>query len=224
MTSVKTKLAGASRAELAFYWLGRTLCVLFSRLYLRAGIEGLENVPRTGAFVLAPVHRSNVDTPIVAIVTKRRLRYMGKDSLWKKPAFAWMFSALGGFPVTRGSADREALKRCVEVLQGGEPLVLFPEGERKSGDIVQPLFDGAAYVASRANVPMLPVGIAGSEAVMPKGSKFVYPRKVHVVIGKPISVAVPESGRVPRAALRAATEELHASLQDLYDRAQASLK
>ena len=187
-------------------------------------VEGLENVPKTGAFVVAPVHRSNVDTPIVAIVTKRRLRYMGKDSLWKKPAFAWMLSALGGFPVSRGSADREALKRCVEVLQGGEPLVLFPEGERKSGLEVQPLFDGAAYVAGRADVPILPVGIGGSEAAMPKGAKFVYPKKVYVIIGEPIRVPVGENGRVPRNAVRQTSDDLRKILQDLYDRAQARVE
>ena len=58
-----------------------------------------------------------------------------------------VLTACGGFPVTRGSADREALKRCIALLEGGEPLVLFPEGERKSGPVVQPLFDGAAYIA-----------------------------------------------------------------------------
>lgn len=221
MTKVASKLAGNSRASLAFYWLGRTVCVLFSRLYLRMTVEGLEHVPTSGAFVVAPVHRSNVDTPIVAVVTKSRLRYMGKDSLWKKQPFSWMLSALGGFPVSRGSADREALKRCVEVLQAGEPLVLFPEGERKTGPEVAPLFDGAAYVAGRAGVPILPVGIGGSEGVMRKGSKMIYPNKVHVVIGAPISVPLGEGGRVPRNAVRQTTEELRVSLQQLFDRAQA---
>jgi 1-acyl-sn-glycerol-3-phosphate acyltransferase len=132
-----------------------------------------------------------------------------------------MLSALGGFPVTRGSADREALKRCVEVLEGGEPLVLFPEGERKAGPIVQPLFDGAVYVAARAGAPILPVGIGGSEGVMPKGAKFVHPKKIHVVIGKPITVPTGEGNRVPRAAVRETSEELRGVLQELFDRAQA---
>jgi 1-acyl-sn-glycerol-3-phosphate acyltransferase len=223
VTKVASRLAGNSRASMAFYWLGRNLCVWFSRLYLRMSVEGLEHVPAEGAFVVAPVHRSNMDTPIVAVVTKRRLRYMGKDSLWKKQSAAWMLSALGGFPVSRGSADREALKRCIEVLEGGEPLVLFPEGERKSGPVVQPLFDGAAYVAARAGVPILPVGIGGSEGVMPKGAKFIYPRKIHVIVGPPISVAVGEGGRVPRNAVRQTTEELRGVLQELFDRAEARL-
>ena len=94
---------------------------------------------------------------------------MGKDSLWKRQPAAWILSALGGFPVSRGTADREALQRCIAVLEAGEPLVLFPEGERKSGPTVQPLFDGAAYVALKAGVPIVPVGIGGSEEVMPEG-------------------------------------------------------
>jgi 1-acyl-sn-glycerol-3-phosphate acyltransferase len=220
MTRVDTKLASASRASLAFYWLGRTLCVGFCRLWLRTTVEGLEHVPRTGAFILAPVHRSNMDTPIVAVCTKRRLRYMGKDSLWRKPAFAWLFSSLGGFPVSRDIADREALERCIEVLGAGEPLVLFPEGERKDGPLVHPLKDGAAYIAMRAGVPIVPVGIGGSEGVMPKGSKMIHPRKVHVVVGPPISAGVSDTGRVTKSARVAMTAQLASELQRLFDAAQ----
>ena len=74
MTRVDSKLASSSRASLGLYRVGRTLCVGFCRLWLRATVEGLEHVPRSGAFILAPVHRSNMDTPIAAICTKRRLR------------------------------------------------------------------------------------------------------------------------------------------------------
>jgi 1-acyl-sn-glycerol-3-phosphate acyltransferase len=221
VTKVDTKLADDSRAALATYWLGRTVAVGFCRVWLRMTVEGLEHVPASGPFILAPIHRSNMDTPIAAVCTKRRMRYMGKDSLWKKKAAAWLLSAVGGFPVTRGTADREALMRCIDVLRGGEPLVLFPEGERKSGPIVQPLFDGAAYIASKANVSIVPVGIGGSEGVMPKGSKFIHPKKVHVVVGPPIPP--PEgsgSGRVPREQLKVVSDRLHAELQELFDRAQ----
>ncbi len=221
MTQIDTKLAANSRPSLAFYWLGRNLCVWFCRLVLRMRAEGLENVPTSGPFILAPIHRSNIDTPIAAICTKRRMRYMGKDSLWHNGAAAWLFSSLGGFPVSRGTADREALNRCVEVLTGGEPLVLFPEGERKGGPVVQPLFDGAAYIAARAGVPIVPVGIGGSERVMPKGARMIHPKRVHVIVGRPIPApALGANGRVPRDAIRAVTKELHDSLQVLFDAAQ----
>ena len=219
---VETFLAGQGPASRGLYYVARALVTGFTRLWTRMSIEGREHVPTSGAYVLAPVHRSNMDTPIAACVTRRRLRFMGKDSLWKGGPVSWLLSSLGGFPVARGTADREALHRCIAVVEAGEPLVLFPEGERKSGDVVQPLFDGAAYVALKAGVPIVPVGIAGSEAVMPKGAKFIHPAKVHVIVGAPIlpppSVA---GGRVPRSAVRAVTAELYETLQRLYDEAAA---
>jgi 1-acyl-sn-glycerol-3-phosphate acyltransferase len=145
---------------------------------------------------------------------------MGKDSIWKFAPIGWVLSALGAFPVTRGSADREALKRCIAVLEAGEPLVLFPEGTRQSGPIVQPLFDGAAYVAVKAGVPIIPVGIGGSERVMPKGSKMIYPRKCVLVVGEPISTPIDEAGRVPRSAVKDVTSRLFDDLQRLFDEAQ----
>ena len=98
-------------------------------------------------------------------------------------------AAVGARRVPRDPRDgnREALQRCIAVLEAGEPLVLFAEGERKSGPTVQPLFDGAAYVALKAGVPIVPVGIGGSEAVMPKGKRMIRPSKVHVIVGQPIT-------------------------------------
>jgi 1-acyl-sn-glycerol-3-phosphate acyltransferase len=220
MTRVETFLAGQGIASRCAYFVARTFVAGFTRLWTRTSIEGREHIPRTGAFVLAPVHRSIMDTPISSCLTRRRLRFMGKDTLWTRQPAAWILSALGGFPVTRGTADREALQRCIAVLEAGEPLVLFPEGERKSGPTVQPLFAGAAYVALKAGAPIVPVGIGGSEQVMPKGSRFIHPRKVHVIVGEPIAAPIGDSGRVPRAVVREVTAELHTTLQALFDEAE----
>lgn len=222
MSKVDSFLAGQSMASRAFYVVARAIAVGAMLLLTRMRIEGKHHIPRSGAFVLAPVHRSYLDTPIVAGVTRRRLRYMGKDSLWHRRWKGWLCSALGAFPVTRGTADREALRRCIAVLEAGEPLVLFPEGERKSGPVVQPLFQGAAYVAVKAGVPIVPVGIGGSERVMPKGVKVPRPRKVVVRVGPPI-FPPKEEGRRSRDATRVVTEELHCTLQRLFDEAQAAV-
>lgn len=221
MTRIDTKLAGRGAGARAAYVFVRNLLWVFMKLWCRLRVEGREHVPGEGAFVLAPTHRSVIDTPVASAATRRRMRFMGADKWWKQRQFGWLLSALGGFPVTRGTADREALKRCIELLQGGEPLVLFPEGERKSGPTVLPLFDGAAYVAVKAGVPIVPVGIGGSERVLPKGSKFIFPRKLVMVIGPPIEVPRDAAGKVPRAAVRDLTAQLHAELQRLFDRAQA---
>ncbi len=100
--------------------------------------------------------------------------------------------------------------------------MLFPEGERKFGPIVQPLFDGATYIAVKAGVPIIPVGIGGSERAMPKGANYIRPSKLHVVVGKPIQLSI--EGQTPkeqRDAARKLTVELHDELQRLFDIAQA---
>jgi len=219
MSRVDSFLAGNGLPSRAAYQFMRGVCVAVCRLWNRLSIDGRQNVPKNGAFVLAPVHRSFLDTPISACVTRRRLRFMGKDAMWKYRAGGWLLSALGGFPVTRGTADRQALVRCIQVLQSGEPLVVFPEGERKSGPIVQPLFEGAAYVAVKAGVPIVPIGIGGSEHVMPKGSWIIRPRKLHVIVGPPISPV--REGMSARTAVRELTAELHSELQRLFDASQA---
>jgi len=221
MTKVQTHLASNSWASRLTYRIVRSLVCWFTQAFTRMHIDGREHLPPTGAYILAPVHRSYVDTPIVACLTSRRIRFMGKQEMWKYPSLGWLFSALGAFPVNRGTADREALSRSIAVLDGGEPLVLFPEGERKDGPRIHPLFDGAAYVAARAGVQIVPVGIGGSARVMPRHAKMIHPRKVHVVIGEPITVEVADSGRVPRRAIAEASEKLSAELQRLFDLAEA---
>ena len=209
------------RWELLLYAFVRGVVAGFCRLFWRLRIDGAEHVPATGAYVVAPVHRSNIDTLVVAAITRRRLRYMGKASLWKVKPAGRLFSALGALPVNRGTADREALRRCIEVVQNGEPLVIFPEGTRQSGPTVQPLFEGAAYVASRAGIPVIPVGIGGSEGAMPKGSKTIRPVRVHIVVGEPLYPAAPgPSGRAPRSSVHQLTEQLAERLQELFDRAE----
>lgn len=221
MSQVESFLAGNGPMSMLVYRVFHTVVTGFTRLYTRMSIEGSEHIPRTGAFILAPVHRSYVDTPIAACVTRRRMRFMGKDAVWKSRPAGWLASALGAFPVTRGSADREAFKRAIAVVESGEPLVLFPEGERKSGPVVHPLFDGAVYIALKAGVPIVPVGIGGSERVMPKGAKFLYPKKVYVIVGPAIVPPHGENnGRISRSAVKEQSALLHAELQRLFDEAQ----
>jgi 1-acyl-sn-glycerol-3-phosphate acyltransferase len=208
------------RAALAWYAFARGLVEVVCRLYWRVEIRGGANVPPSGAYVIAPVHRSNIDTLLAGCLTRRRIRFMGKDSLWKYKWSGALFSSLGAFPVHRGTPDREALRVCEEAVRSGEPAVLFPEGTRQSGPTLQPLFEGAAFVAARAGVPIVPVGIGGSEWAMPKGSKRIRPVKVVMVVGEPLAVPARQSGsRVSRRAVAELTQDLAARLQVLFDEA-----
>ena len=210
----------SSRAQLLWYAFARGLVEAFCRLFWRVQVTGTEHVPRAGPFVLAPVHRSNVDTLLAGCVVRRRMRFMGKDSLWKYRWSGALFSSLGGFPVRRGMPDREALRTCEQALRAGEPVVLFPEGTRQAGPVVQPLFEGAAFVAARTGVAIVPVGIGGSEWAMPKGSSTLKPVKVAIVVGAPIPPPLrSETGRVSRREVAAVSARLYAELQDLFDEA-----
>ncbi len=212
-------LSVTQRAFYRFLWV---VMQVVARSYFRMRVHHAERVPRTGPYVVAPVHRSNLDTPMVAAISRRRLRFMGKESLWKSRFGAWFLTAAGGFPVERGSADRAALRACMEVIERGEPLVMFPEGTRQHGPVVQPLFDGPAYVACRTQVPIVPVGIGGTERAMGKGSKLPRPARTSLVVGHPILPPAPEGARdrVPRREVRALTARLAEEVQALFDEAQ----
>jgi 1-acyl-sn-glycerol-3-phosphate acyltransferase len=215
-----TSTGPPTRGQLVFYRVVSGLLLTFARAFWRLQVTGKEHVPADGPYIVAPVHRSNVDFALALAVTRRRMRYMGKAGIWKYRVLWPLFDALGGFPVQRGQADRSALRTCRAVLAGGEPLVLFPEGTRQRGPVVQPLFDGAAYLAARTGVPIVPVGIGGSERAMPKGAKMVRPGRITLVIGPPLRAEVDESGKAPRRAVRELTDQLHAELQRLFDEAQ----
>ena len=215
---------GPSRSALLLYRVTRAAVVGICRTYWRATYEGLEHVPRSGAYVLAPVHRSFIDFGLVAKVDTRRIRYMGKDSLWKVGWFGRFITALGAFPVRRAAAARAALRRCMDIIRSGEPLVLFPEGTRRSGPVVQELYEGAAYVAIRTGVPVVPVGIGGSERALRKGKRVPRPVKVHVIVGPPLTPPPPKaSGHPSRGALRELTDRLHSEVQRLFDEARRAV-
>jgi 1-acyl-sn-glycerol-3-phosphate acyltransferase len=210
-----------TRLERIVYRAIWMLAFAVAKAWFRLELIGRHNIPERRPFVLAPVHRSNLDFLLVALLTRRRMRYMTKASVWKSKALGKLAALLGGFPVHRGTADRAALRTSLQVIDHGEPVVLFPEGTRRSGPVVEEVFDGPAYVASRAEVPILPVGIGGSEQAMPKGARWVRPRKVTVVIGDPLEPGPKSSnGRVPRRVTRELTDKLRDEVQALYDEAQ----
>jgi 1-acyl-sn-glycerol-3-phosphate acyltransferase len=197
----------------------RVLVHLLNRLLFRTTVDGADRVPAHGPVIIAPVHRSFIDFFVASEVTGRKLHYMAKDSLWKNRWLARILPAVGAFPVHRESADREALRRAQQVLEAGEVLILFPEGERRSGPVIEDLHEGVAFLAARTGATVVPVGIGGSASVMPKGKRLPHPRHIHLVVGEPIPA--PErtgGGRISRSRTHQLTESLAQSLQLLYDR------
>lgn len=204
------------------YRVVRVLVRLVNRVLFRVSVDGADRVPAAGPVIIAPVHRSFIDFFVVSEVTRRKLHYMTKDTLWKNRLLARLIPVLGGFPVHRESADRESLRQAQKVLDAGDALILFPEGTRREGPVIENLHDGVAFLAARTGATVVPVGIGGSASVMPKGSRLPRPRHIHLVVGEPLAPpARTGGGRIGRSRTRQVTEDLTLALQELYDRSVA---
>jgi 1-acyl-sn-glycerol-3-phosphate acyltransferase len=204
------------------YRIMRRLFTAIMWVLFRPKVVGRHHLPASGPVILAPVHRSFADFGFAAFCTKRKLFFMTKDSMWERKWLGRLLLYVGAFPVHRESADREALQRAEEVLKRGECLVLFPEGTRRQGAVIEDLMEGAAFLSARTGAPIVPIGIGGSDLAMPKGKILPKPLTIEVVIGPAIPPpARTGGGRVSRSSVHAATDDLEAKLQAVYDEARA---
>ncbi|MGE5381454.1 MAG: lysophospholipid acyltransferase family protein [Methylocystaceae bacterium] len=139
-------------------------------------VTGKENLPSSGGLVVAANHNSAWDPILLGCALNREIYYMGKEELFRRPMGNWFFTQLHAFPVKRGTIDRRAIRKAIDILNSGQVLGIFPEGTRvEAGQTAEPQ-SGVALLALKARVPVVPVGLRGSRA----GDR---PR---AVIGKPI--------------------------------------
>ncbi len=159
---------------------------LFGRLY-RMEITGASQVPRQGAVVLASNHLSNVDPLILGVACPRQIHFMAKAELWKVSPLGRLIASLGSFPVHRGRADREAVRRGLEVLTAGGVLGIFPEGHRHpEGRLGQPQ-PGVALFSLREGVQTVPVALRGTPGML-RGWRPAFPR-LTVCYGPPLDLS-----------------------------------
>ena len=188
--------------------------------YFRVEVHGHpDSLKVDGPLLIAPVHRSNLDSMLVAGASTRRCRALAKHTMFKNKAFAWLIASLGAFPVERGTADREALRAARMLLDNGEAMIVFPEGTRQEGQQVGEIFDGVAYLAAKTGARVVPIGIAGTGEAMGKGTKV--PKRVNVVmqVGQVMEPPTATGKRVTVGDRARFTSELSSTLQDLMDEA-----
>lgn len=149
-------------------------------------IEGRENEPRRGPFIVAGNHASAVDPPLIGAALRNQAAYMGKVELFSVPVVGPWLRSVGVFPVRRGQPDRAALRRSHEVLASGGVLVMFPEGTRSPDGRLQESEPGAALLALRTGVPVLPIAVVNSHRAWPKGSHLPRFRRVTLRFGRPL--------------------------------------
>lgn len=153
----------------------------------RTRFVDVERVPATGA-ILAGNHVSYLDPVLLWCGSPRPTHFMAKMELWRAGWLGWALDQFWAFPVDRTGADREAISTGTRLLQDGELIGVFPEGTRKRDDSVAlgEAQGGAAFMALRAGVPIVPVGFVGTDKAWPAGKKL--PRLVRVTIryGEPV--------------------------------------
>ncbi len=173
------------------YRLTRTLRASAARLVLasyRTRFIGSDRVPAGGA-ILAGNHVSYLDPVLLWCGAPRLTHFMAKSELWDVPVVGWLLPQLLAFPVHRGSADRVAISKASDLLGDGNLVGIFPEGTRQQGladDELGQANEGVAFIAMRAGVPVVPVGISGTEHALPKGAWLPRFPRVTVVYGEPV--------------------------------------
>jgi 1-acyl-sn-glycerol-3-phosphate acyltransferase len=206
--------------ELVFRLIRGSIRVFLFR-WFRLRHEGRERLAVEGTVIFAPVHRSNLDGPLIGGLTHRRVRYLGKESLFKPAPAGWVMRSVGSFPVRRGEADLDAMRAAKSLLDQGEAMLVFPEGTRQEGDEIGEVFDGAAFLAAKSKAPVVPVGIAGTDEAMPTGTKFPKRVQVAIVVGEPLDPPTgPDGGKARRADQRRWSAELRDEIQRCQHRAR----
>jgi 1-acyl-sn-glycerol-3-phosphate acyltransferase len=185
---------------------------------------GLENVPREGAFILVANHQSNLDPLIIGStvgdLAGRLVHFMAKEELRHWPVIGWLASQAGVYFVRRGEGDRTAQRISLQLLANGEPLGMFPEGTRSKTGVLRAGRGGAAFLAIRAGVPLLPVSITGSGRLFPNGSRFPHRSRVIVRIGQPFTAPHQPDGRIDRSELAEITGRIMREIAALLPAAQ----
>ena len=204
-----------------FYWLAKAILKPPLLAIYRIRTRGLENVPKKGPAIIAANHLSFLDSFFIPLVVKRRkVTYLAKADYFTNWKTAWFFKMCGQIPTERsgGKKSQQSLDVALEVLQEGKLLGIYPEGTRSPDGFLHRGRTGVARLALTAGVPVIPCGLVGTEAVMPKAAKFPRMRgqlRVEVRYGKPLDFSRYKGRERDRFVLRSVTDEIMYEIMQL---------
>ena len=181
--------------------------------YWRLNIYGAENVPQSGGLIAVSNHASYFDPPILSNCVGRPVAFMAKEELFKIPVFKQGIQLYGAYPVKRQMGDRAALRAATTAIESGWIAAIFLQGTRSpDAKITDPKL-GAAWIAAKAKVPLLPVSLWGTEKILIKGSALPKPVPLTVRIGE----VIPPPCSTKKEDLQAVTEQCAAVINALHD-------
>lgn len=196
-----------------FYYMGRLIMRMLLLLLTRYQVKGRENVPKQGPLLVVANHINLADPPLVGVSLGRKAMFMAKEELFRSKFSAYFVRGFGSFPVRRGRVDKRALLQAEEVLEQGLALIMFPEGKRSRNAQLQPASYGSALIAARNGVPILPVGISGTEKI--RGFAWLLRRpRIRVNIGQPFYLP-PADSETKKAKLAEFTDYIMERIAEL---------
>jgi len=161
-----------------WFWFARWLCRLFCMM--------LDNIPKTGAFVLISNHQSYLDPMLCGGLIQRRVSFLARESLFKHWFFGWLITSVGTIPVKLGEADISAMRKVINVLKQGRGVCLFPEGTRSMDGKITPFKPGFGLLCRRGKAAVVPVVIDGAFECWPRNKKLFSYGSIVVSYGKAI--------------------------------------
>ena len=168
------------------YYFGRIFIPTIASPFFSRQVKGKENLPAQGPVIIACNHLHIADPPIVADSIPLKTVFMAKEELWHNKWSRFWVENFGAFPVKRNGFDREAIRLAEEWLGKGISLIMFPEGERSKNAQMKKALPGAALLALRNGVPVVPVGITGTQYIRNLKWAFFHHPKITITIGKPL--------------------------------------
>jgi 1-acyl-sn-glycerol-3-phosphate acyltransferase len=202
-----------------FYHPGCAIIGFVSRLLWRASIEGVEHLPRSGAFILVANHCSNLDPLMMGWASGHQIgrvvHFMAKIEMRRWPIIGWLATQSGVYFVRRGEGDRAAQRFSLEALAANRPIAVFPEGTRSRNGHLREGKPGAALIAMRSGAPLVPAAVSGTHRIFPGRSRWPRPTRVRIRIGDPFSLPHRPTGRLDRADLDEGTERVMSAIEAL---------
>jgi 1-acyl-sn-glycerol-3-phosphate acyltransferase len=197
------------------YWFSRGVVRAGFLLFSKLNVFNERNVPRKGGVLLVSNHISYLDPPLVGITCSRKVHFMAKKELFHSSFLKWYMSLTGQISVNRGKG-KEAVDIAVELLKQGRCICIFPEGTRsKTGEMLEPR-TGVVVLASKANVPIVPVFITGTFDMFPPGTKFPKLfRQVYIIYGEPFHLTDDENDLTSKDKMKQTANSIMDKVKDL---------